>query len=103
MKDKQLEWQKRIETWHASGMSIAAWCRQEAVNMHQMYYWKRKCDQAIHSEDEKPTDWISLTHMDACRDKHESIVIRLDHVSIEIKPHVDRQLLSDMIYLLKYQ
>lgn len=103
MSEKQIEWQDRLSPCRQSGMSIAAWCRQENINIHQMYYWKRKFDQETRliSED-NTTEWLSLSSS-SNDDEDAAILIRLDHLSVEIKPHVDRQLLSDVIHLLKYQ
>lgn len=36
--DKRIEWKYRFDEWKASGLSVAAWCREEEVNMHHMYY-----------------------------------------------------------------
>lgn len=41
MSEKQLNWRTRLETCRASDMSMAAWCRQEDVNVCQIYCWKR--------------------------------------------------------------
>lgn len=104
MSEKQLNWRARIETCRASGMSMAAWCRQEDVNVHQMYYWKRKFDQNSQLDDEKTKEWLTVSDVISHHDSIDSaIVIRIDHFSVEINPHVDRQLLSDVIHLLKYQ
>ena len=104
MSEKQLNWQARLETCRASGMSMAAWCRQEDVNVHQMYYWKRKFDQNSPLDDEKTKEWLTVSDVISHHDSIDSAtVIRMDHLSVEIQPHVDRQLLSDVIHLLKYK
>ena len=85
-------------------MSIAAWCRQEDINIHQMYYWKRKFDQNPQLGEEKTKEWLPVSDVIGHHDPIDSaMVIRMDHLSVEIQPHVDRQLLSDVIHLLKYQ
>lgn len=99
MTDKQLEWQKRLEKWHASGMSIAAWCRQEKIDSQQMYYWKKKYSQP---DVEKTIDWVSLSNI-PLEEGDSSLTIKLDQLIVEIQPHVDRQLLSDVIHLLRYR
>ena len=35
-------WQRHIEQWHASGLSQASYCRQQALLAHRFSYWKRK-------------------------------------------------------------
>lgn len=100
MSDKQLEWETRMDQWGESGLSMAAWCRKENINIHQMYYWKRKFDQQ--TDNPSSGDWLEISHS-ANIDEHSSIIIKIDKLSVEVRPQVDRQLLSDVLHLLKYQ
>ncbi|RCW62167.1 IS66 family insertion sequence element accessory protein TnpA [Saliterribacillus persicus] len=100
MSDKQLEWETKMDQWSESGLSMAAWCRKENINIHQMYYWKRKFDHQ--TDNPSSSDWLEISHS-AETDEHSSIIIKVDRLSVEVKPQVDRQLLSDVIHLLKYQ
>jgi hypothetical protein len=36
---RRAEWQAAFERWQASGLSKAAFCRREALNVTQFYYW----------------------------------------------------------------
>ncbi|WP_277680126.1 IS66 family insertion sequence element accessory protein TnpA [Gracilibacillus dipsosauri] len=99
MSDKQLEWQSRMDQWRESGLSIAAWCRQENIHTHQMYYWKRRFDQQ--SASPSAIDWLEIS-TSANNDTDASLVIKIDKLVVEVKPHIDRQLLSDVLHLLKY-
>lgn len=100
MSGKKLEWETRMEQWRESGLSMAAWCRKENINIHQMYYWKRKFDQQI--DNTSSSDWLEVSHP-ANFVEHSSIIIKVDKLSLEVNPQVDRQLLSDVMHLLKYQ
>ncbi|MFC4557313.1 hypothetical protein ACFO3D_03710 [Virgibacillus kekensis] len=60
MSDKHLEWETRMDQWCESGLSMAAWCRKENINIHQMYYWKRKFDQQ--TDNTSSTDWCKSAH-----------------------------------------
>ena len=33
------QWAKKIAAWQESGLSIAAWCRQNDVGYHRFHYW----------------------------------------------------------------
>ncbi|WP_280771838.1 IS66 family insertion sequence element accessory protein TnpA [Salipaludibacillus daqingensis] len=99
MSDKQLEWHTRMDQWGESGLSMAAWCRQENINIHQMYYWKRKFDQQT---DNSTIDWLDISQSSYIGDS-SSIIIKIDKLLVEVNPQVDRQLLSDVLHLLKYQ
>ncbi|MCC2252611.1 hypothetical protein JUJ52_22025 [Virgibacillus sp. AGTR] len=99
MSDKHLEWQSRMDQWRESRLSIAAWCRKENINTHQMYYWKRKFDQQ--RDTPSSTDWVEISQS-VNNDECPSLVIKIDKLLVEVKPQVDRQLLSDVLHLLKY-
>lgn len=34
-------WQAQFEQWQSSGLSKAAWCRREQLNVTAFYYWCR--------------------------------------------------------------
>lgn len=51
-------------------------------------------------DNQKLNEWISISGIsDHCDPIDSAIVIRIDHLSIEIKPHVYCQLLSYVIHL----
>jgi len=39
---KWVEWQKRLDKFEASGLTVAQFCRQSDVTPHTFYYWKRR-------------------------------------------------------------
>ncbi|WP_112182120.1 MULTISPECIES: hypothetical protein [Paraliobacillus] len=97
MSDKQLEWEASMDQWSDSGLSMAAWYRKKNINIHQMYYWKRKFDQQ--TDNISSSNWLEISHS-ANIDEHSSIIIKIDKLSVEVKPQVDRQLVSDVLHLL---
>jgi len=36
-------WQQHFQDWQSSGLSQAAYCRQNDLKAHQLYYWKHQC------------------------------------------------------------
>lgn len=40
--DNKNLWKKRIKEQTASGMSMAAWCRQNQITKSAFYYWKKR-------------------------------------------------------------
>ncbi len=34
------EWRNKIVAWRDSGLSIAAWCRENAEGYHRFLYWR---------------------------------------------------------------
>ena len=49
-------WQAQFEQWQTGGLSKAAWCRREQLNVTAFYYWCRifEQDQATGSNDHSP-------------------------------------------------
>lgn len=43
-KRRQNEWIERIRDYRASGLTMAAWCETQGLNLHQLKYWLRKID-----------------------------------------------------------
>ena len=39
---KRAEWQKRLDDFYASGLTVAQFCRQVDVTPHTFYYWKKR-------------------------------------------------------------
>ncbi|GAA5417812.1 hypothetical protein Pryu01_02888 [Paraliobacillus ryukyuensis] len=61
-----------MDQWSESDLSMAAWCRKENINIHQMYYWKRKFDQQ--TDNPSSSDWLEISHSDNI-DDYSSIII----------------------------
>ncbi len=38
----QDEWSGKISAWRESGLSIAAWCRDNAEEYHRFIYWRKR-------------------------------------------------------------
>ena len=40
--DNRALWKERIQEQSSSGMSMAAWCRQNHIKKSTFYYWKKQ-------------------------------------------------------------
>lgn len=40
--DLHASWQQTLSDWQESGMSGAAFCKQQSLSYHQFVYWRRK-------------------------------------------------------------
>lgn len=58
--ERRLMWQERVDQYRASGMSVAAWCRENEVSEQQMYYWLRKFRSEETDAVEDDIQWIQL-------------------------------------------
>ncbi len=44
MSDPTLQWTEKLAAWRSSGLSAAAWCRQNAEGYHRFRYWKKRLE-----------------------------------------------------------
>ncbi|MGM0882959.1 MAG: IS66 family insertion sequence element accessory protein TnpA [Bacillota bacterium] len=40
--NRNQEWTERIANYQSSGLTMAAWCAEHHVTLHQLKYWLRK-------------------------------------------------------------
>ena len=103
--DKRIVWKTRFDAWKASGLSVAAWCREEEVNIHQMYYWVRNFEDNQTSVQGTDTQWLTVD-MKAEPISHsgqEPVFIHLGTISIEVRPGTNMEFLSNVVHVLKEQ
>lgn len=48
-------WRKRLEQKNSSGLTVAAFCQQEAVSVASYYYWKRRLENQKVNSDSTPS------------------------------------------------
>ncbi len=105
--EKRIEWKSRYEAWKQSGQSIAEWCRVQEIKTHQMYYWVQQFDGVEDSIESKKTDtqWLAVQMDDHTlhSEGQESIFIHYGDVSVEVRPGVNIELLSDVVHVLQNQ
>ena len=42
LEEERQIWMKRIEEFHASGLTVTQFCKTNDLSAHQIYYWKAK-------------------------------------------------------------
>ncbi|MFD2760379.1 IS66 family insertion sequence element accessory protein TnpA [Lentibacillus juripiscarius] len=60
LKDKRIEWKARYDTWKESGQTIAEWCRNQKIKVHQMYYWVQRFENDRIPAEPEPTQWLTV-------------------------------------------
>lgn len=45
--DKVARWQRHLRQWRKSGLTQAAFCRQERLAYHQFVWWKRRLESCV--------------------------------------------------------
>lgn len=86
------KWSAKIAAWQDSGLSLAAWCRQNAVNYQSATHWRRRLT-AI--ERPAPGMFLELTLPPA------PISLECNGVLVHVSRGFDSALLADVLSVLK--
>lgn len=91
LQDKRIEWKTRYDAWKESEQSIAKWCRDQEVNVHQMYYWVKRFENDQASPELKPTQWMTVQVDNGALslEGQESITIHVGAITVEVRPRTD--------------
>ena len=83
-------WRKRLARFHASGLSVAAFCRLENIGATRFYYWSRRVN-------ETETDRQSFTADSDCKTTVPSdrAPVGSEHVEVRIGDQVTLRLPVD--------
>ena len=87
------DWPANLADWRRSGLSIAAWCRDNAVNYHTFLYWRKRV------ADRRP-DTGTFLQLCAPADP-EPIALECNGVFVHVPVGFHPGLLRDILALLK--
>lgn len=88
------EWTEKLAAWRSSGLSIAAWCRQNAEGYHRFLYWRNR----LEAQWSVPSGrFVELT-LD-----HGQSPLRLEcnGISLHVERGFDPGLLTEVLAVLK--
>lgn len=88
MPDLKQEWTDKITAWRESGQSIAAWCRQ---NYYRFIYWRKR----LEPKHERAGRFVELTLGTS------SLLLSCNGMTLHIERGVDRELLRDVLSVLR--
>jgi hypothetical protein len=86
------EWTEKLIAWRESGLSIAAWCRENSEGYHRFRYWRKRLEQP---ELNKAGRFVELNFAAA------PICLECNGVYVHVAPDFDAHLLADILALLK--
>ncbi|MFD2195559.1 IS66 family insertion sequence element accessory protein TnpA [Oceanobacillus bengalensis] len=103
--DKRIKWKARFDDWQSSGLIVAEWCREQNVNVHQMYYWIRKFKGELPPSEEPETKWLTVNVQDLppVHTDQESVLIHIGMLSLEVRPGTNMELLSNVMRVVQNQ
>jgi hypothetical protein len=87
-------WPARLADWRRSGLSIAAWCRDNAVSYHTFLYWRKRLDDR---RTDTPGTFLQLCSPAA----PEPIALECNGVFVHVPVGFDPGLLREILALLK--
>jgi len=94
---RRRQWEKRIAHWRASGLSMAAYCREHELSYTPLVRWRRRLEQGAVAG---PA--LTLIPVVAPAPSRCSIVIRLaGGIGIEVDAGFDAVLLSAVVRALR--
>lgn len=84
------EWSVKITAWQHSGMSVAAWCRENSENYHCFLYWRKRLATSA------PGNFLELTLPATA-----PISLECNGVVVHVPRGFDPGLLADILSVLK--
>jgi hypothetical protein len=72
-------WQQHIEHWRDTGLSGAAFCKQQSLSYHQFVYWRRKLEGTDDATDTErtPTSGFARVTQVATSPLSDDLTLRL--------------------------
>jgi len=94
---KRRYWKKHVETWRASGMLQAQYCRQHNLKVHCLVYWRKK----FVRRDQPPVPFVQLKLPEEFQmPRPAAIKIAVGNCRIEVEHGFDPDTLRQIIHTL---
>jgi len=88
------EWMEKFEDWRSSGLSIAAWCRQNAEGYHRFLYWRKR----LEAQQSAPTGrFVELTLAPG----QSPLRLEYNGIYLHVNRGFDPGLLAEILAVLK--
>lgn len=87
------KWSVKIAAWQKSGLSLAAWCRENSVSYHSAIHWRRRLTGGNRPE---LGVFVELAVPPA-----QPISLECNGVLVHVTKGFDPGLLADVLYVLK--
>ncbi|MCF6178686.1 MAG: hypothetical protein L3J63_04780 [Geopsychrobacter sp.] len=89
---RQEEWSEKVSACRESGLSIAAWCRDHAVNYHRFLYWRKRLALPVVQQ---PARFVELEFAAA------PLALSCNGVYVHVASGFDGNLLGEVLTVLK--
>jgi hypothetical protein len=90
---RRRQWERWIAGWRASGLSMAAYCREHGLSYWMFVRWRQRIEPTV-----TPVSPLTLIPVVAPTPSGGAITIRLpDGIGIEVEPGFDAGVLSTVV------
>jgi hypothetical protein len=94
---RRRQWERRVARWRASGLSMAAYCRQHGLSYWMFVRWRQRIERTV-----TPASPLTLIPVVVPTPRGGAITIRLpDGIGIEVEPGFDAGVLSAVMRALQ--
>lgn len=98
----RMQWESRIQAFHASGEKIAPWCKANQVNRQQLYAWMKKLDASHPSPSLHQVTFIPVQMTtEALPTWSPCLRIRIGAAIIEVNAGLEPALLREVVRALE--
>lgn len=97
----QMEWERRIAIFKASGQTQSKWCQVNNLSLHQLRYWLKKIELTTKSAAEPSSKWIPVLMEESPQVPNGTLQIKIGQASIEVNPGFDSTFLAAVVRTLK--
>ncbi|MDT8422087.1 MAG: hypothetical protein RQ754_16790 [Desulfuromonadales bacterium] len=88
------QWSEKLAAWRSSGLSIAAWCRQNAEGYHRFLYWRKR----LEAHPPKPAGrFVEL----ALGHGRSALCLECNGIYLHVERGFDPDLLTELLAVLK--
>jgi len=99
--EQKQHWKGNIIAQKNSGISIAAWCRQNKIAVHVFYYWRRKLFPKPASTFSSFTEVPVENTVGFSKAEHSGVKLEYQSVHIHLDKHFDSLTLKRCLSVMK--
>ena len=96
MEERRVKWRGLLADQRQSGLTVVDWCRKRGIQMNTFYGWRKRL-----AAEPVPTSPQFITVALAAEPPPAGLTLMVGHVSVEINPGFDRNLLADVLGVLE--
>lgn len=94
-------WRERVAQFRTSGLSGRAWCIENDIKEHQLWYWVKRIEAP--SPSTAATQWLPVAVENEGSTTSSALMLRIGSAVIEVQTGFDRTLLASVVEVLTQQ